>query len=133
MHLFVGGYYDDRIFEGDYFDGKTPFSKDIKCYSMEEVLKLGFVEPVIEYFEENTGKDWILDATIDEKINAIMQYTDSDEIAGLVYFDNESDAEKYIECTLSEIRDCEANSEYYRQIQDDYGCFRDVYVFKPEC
>ena len=48
LKLFVGGYYDMRIFKGECFDGKTLFRKDIKTYTLQEVLKLSFVEGTIQ-------------------------------------------------------------------------------------
>ena len=65
--LFVGGYYDSRIFDGSHFDGKTPFGEDIDTYTLEEVLKLGFVESIkdlsegdlIDLYEKVYNKDLV--------------------------------------------------------------------------
>ena len=129
--LFVGGYYDDRIFRGDYFDGKTPFNKNIDCYTLEEALKLPFVENVKEWFEETDIEERAFDEIPDEeKINTILNYIEGDEIAGLVYFETEEEAEKFKQDTLDEIKSNEENSVYVGQEQDQYGNFRDVYEFK---
>lgn len=129
--LFVGGYYDDRIFKGDYFDGKTPFSKDIDTYTLEEVLELGFVEPVKEYFEETYEKEWI-EATEEEKIEGILSYTQDDEIASLLYFKTEEAAENYKNQVIQEIEELEQKIEYIGIEQDSYGNFREVYILKDE-
>lgn len=71
LKLFVGGYYDDRIFDGEQFEGKTPFDKNIETYTLSEVLGLGFVEPIKEWFEENYEKEWDK-ATKEEKVKAVI-------------------------------------------------------------
>lgn len=150
LKLFVGGYYDARIFKGSHFDGKTPFGDSIDTYTLEEALKLSFVEGTKEWFEqegeewyeEEFGKEYIENEyfgvdfdslTDEEKTQAILKYTSSDEIAGLEYFDTEEEAEKYRNEVLEEIEDSERNSIYCKQIRDNYcGCFRDVYVHKND-
>lgn len=52
LKLLVGGYFDDRIFEGEYFEGKTPFNSEIDTYTLEEAYKLGFCE------EENVKENY---------------------------------------------------------------------------
>lgn len=127
--LFVGGYYDDRMFKGDYFDGKTPFGKNINTYTLEEVLQLGFVEPVREWFEEIYEKEWD-EATEEEKIEGILLYTQDDEIASLLYFDTEEEAENYKNQVIEEIEKLEQEIEYIGKEQDSYGNFREVYILK---
>lgn len=129
LKLFVGGYFDDRIFKGDWFDGKTPFNKDINTYTLDETLKLGFVEGVIEWFEENNEREWD-ELSFDEKAKAIEKYEESDEIAGIVYFKTEEEAEKYKDEVIKEIEDIEKESICTGQIQDKYGQFRDIYEHK---
>lgn len=128
MKNFVGGYYDDRIFKGEYFEGKTPFDKKIDCYTLEETLNLPFIEGVKEWFEENDDEERDFDEIVkEEKIKAILEYVESDEIAGLVYFETEEEAEKFKQDNLEEIKRAEENSIYIGKKQDQYGNYRDVY------
>lgn len=132
MKNFVGGYYDRRIFEGEEFIGKTPFGKDINTYSFEEVLRLPFVEIflnyIIEQYEED-GEKWE-DATEEEKAQAIISFVESDEIAGLLYFETEEEAEKYKQEVIKEIEEIEEMSVFDCLEQDGEGGFREVYVYK---
>lgn len=129
LKLFVGGYYDSRIFEGEQFDGKTPFDKNIDTYTLSEVLGLGFVEPVKEWFEETYEKEWD-EATEEEKVKAIIEYTDTDEIAGLLYFDTQEKAEKFKNDVIKEVEEIEEMSAYEGKRQDSEGYFREVYIAK---
>lgn len=133
LKLFVGGYYDDRIFEGEEFDGKTPFNKDIDTYTYDEVLKLGFVEPVKEldfYLDELLYERKWNDLSIEEQIESIIEYVSTDSIAGLLFFDTEEKANKYKEEVLKELNIIEENIEYVGKQQDDEGYFREVYKLK---
>lgn len=145
LKLFVGGYYDERIFKGSHFEGKTPFGKDIDTYTLEEALKLPFIESITEWFKQE-GKEWyrkefkkeyIEDEyfgvdfdtlTDEEKTKAILRYNKYDEIAGLAYFNTEEEAEKYKNEVIEDVEDAERNSTHYEKIQDEYGYFREVYV-----
>ena len=129
--LFVGGYYDDRIFEGECFENKTPFSKDVNTYTLEEALKLVFVEPVKEWYEETEEKEWD-SITEEEKIKAIEKYVEGDEIAGLVYFETEESAEKYKQGVLQEIKEIEDQVEHVEKKQDGSGYYHDVFRLKKE-
>lgn len=129
LKLFVGGYFDDRIFKGERFEGKTPFDKNINTYTLDEALQLGFVEGVIKWFEENNGKEWD-NLSFNEKANAIEKYEESDEIAGIVYFETEEETEKYKDEVIKEIENIEKESICTGQIQDKYGHFRDIYEHK---
>jgi len=127
--LFVGGYYDDRIFEGEGFEGKTPFNKNIDTYTLTEVLNLGFVENVTEWFEEKEEKEWN-EATEQEKIKAIINYTESDEIAGVLYFETEEEAQNFKNEVVKEIEEIEQRVSYDGKRQDREGYFREVYIIK---
>lgn len=129
LKLFIGGYFDDRIFKGEWFEGKTPFNKNINTYTLDEALKLEFMEGVIEWFEENNEEKWD-ELSFDEKAKAIEKYEESDEIAGIVYFETEEEAEKYKDEVIKEIENIEKESICTGQIQDKYGHFRDVYEHK---
>lgn len=129
LKLFVGGYYDDRIFKGEQFDGKTPFNKSIDTYTLSQVLELGFVESVKEWFEETYERGFD-EATEEEKVKAIIEYTDTDEIAGVLYFDTEEKAEKFKNDVIKEVKEIEEMSVYEGKIQDDEGYFREVYIAK---
>lgn len=129
LKLFVGGYYDDRIFEGKEFEGKTPFSKNINTYTLSEVLELGFVEPVNEWFDEIYEKEW--DEIEDqERANAIIEYVDSDELAGLLYFNTEQESNRYRNDVINEIEELEKNIKYIGKQQDSYGNFKEVYTYR---
>lgn len=131
LKLFVGGYYDDRIFEGEEFEGKTPFSKDIETYTLSEVLKLGFVENVPSWYEDRSEKQWI-DATNEERIRAIIEYTETDEIAGLLYFDTEKEAEEFKNSVIKEIEEIEKRVIYIGKREDELGYFREIYEMEKE-
>ena len=72
------------------------------------------------------------DFTDEEKKDLILNWTSTDEIAGLEYFETEEEAEKYKKGVLEEIKDAEDNSVYNGAIQDNYGHFREVYVYKDD-
>lgn len=129
LKLFVGGYFDDRIFIGDEFEDKTPFGKDINTYTLSEAIELGFVQTVKEYYEEENEKEWE-EITDDEKIKAIINYVDGDEIAGLLYFNTEEEAEKYKNDVIKEVEEREKEIEYVGKKQDEYGNYREVYQIK---
>jgi len=125
--LFVGGYYDDRKFPDECFEGKTPFDDKIDTYSFDEVLKLGFVENVKEYnamFSLNGEWD---NLTTAEQIIEIIDYVETDDIAGLVYFANGTDAEAYKNQVLEEIKEIEKRTFYAQQKQDEHGNFIEVW------
>lgn len=126
----VGGYYDSRIFEDA--EGKTPFGKDISIYDLESALKLGFVESIVEWYEdmkEDDESEWD-DLSDSRKVELILEYTESDEIAGLIAFDTLEEATKYIKDTISEILELEEEYEYIGKEQDIYGYFNEVYKKK---
>ena len=127
--LFVAGYYDDRVFEGEHFEGKTPFDKGIDTYTLSEVLKLPFVEGVVDNYEEEHKKEWD-NLTDTEKIKFILKYTDTDEIAGLLYFNSEEEAKSYKDEVIEEIEDVERHSTITQRIQNKYGFFVDVFEYK---
>lgn len=126
----VGGYYDSRIFEG--VEDKTPFGKDIGIYTLESALKLGFVDGIIYYYEEkreDNELEWN-DLTNERKIEIILEYTESDEIAGLVAFDTLEEATDYVQDTISEILELEQEYEYASKKQNSYGFYNEVYKKK---
>lgn len=131
--VFVAGCYDNRIFKGNFFDGMCLYSK-ADCYSLEEVLKLSFVENIEEWFEENEERAF-REITEEEKINAILDYIQYDEIANIEYLETEEKALKRKNELLEEINDIEEKIKigeivYIGQKQDQYGNFRDVYKLK---
>lgn len=130
IKYFVGGYYDDRIFKDA--EGKTPFRKDVSIYDLESALKLGFIEPIEEWYkdikdEEEPEWDELGDS---KKAELVLEYSESDEIAGLVGFETLKKAVEYLKNTLSEILEFEGTYEYVEKIQDQYGYYRDVYERK---
>lgn len=131
LKLFVGEYYDDRIFEGEYFEGNTPFNNKIHTYTLEEVLKLAFVENVVDEYNERAEwqelPNWD-ELTFEEKAKEIEEYTASDDIAGVLCFDTEDKAAKYKQNVLNELKELEKEIEYSHAEQDREGCYRKVYV-----
>lgn len=126
----VGGYYDERIFKG--IDEKTPFRKDISIYDSEEALKLPFVEPVIEYYNDYKNDDELEwdKLSESEKIEFIESYTEGDEIAGLVAFKTLEEAVKYLKDVLKQINELEEEYEFSYKEEDDYGRYNSVYEKK---
>lgn len=137
LKLFVGGYYDMRVFKGEHFHGKTPFGKDIQTYTLQDILKLSFVEGTVQEYEQSLNnaykdedmdeeKDWE-NTTDDEKVEAILEYTKDNDIAGLLYFGTEIEADNYKSTILKEINKCEKESTYVGKEQDKQGRFRDIF------
>ena len=139
MKNFVAGYYDGRIFKGDFFDGMCLYDSKINCYSLEEVLKLPFVENVEEWFEEidDDGRTFS-EIPEKEKIKVILDYVEGDEIANVEYFETEEEAFKRKKELLEELNDIEEKIKageivYVGQEQDQngyFGGYREVYEFK---
>ena len=51
LKLFVGGYFTDKVFKGEQFEGMCFFG-DVDTYSLEEALSLGFVgDSFMEWYE----------------------------------------------------------------------------------
>lgn len=125
--LFVGGYYDDRKFKGQMYVGKTVFSKSIDTYTLEQVLKLGFVQNVISWYEEFEGKSWA-SASEQEKIRAIIYYADNDDTAGLLYFKRAQDAIEFKNDVIAEIECLEKESVFLETETDRNGYTKEVYV-----
>lgn len=131
--IFVGGYYDnDRIFEG-YFNENITLFKNVDCYTLEEALKLPFIEGVKEWFEETDIEERAFNEISDEeKIKAILTYISGDEIAELVYCETEEEARKIKQVDLDEIEEInklisEGKMVYAGTKQDEYGNFKEVY------
>ena len=126
----VGGYYDDRIFEGT--EEIRTFGKDIGIYTLESALKLGFVDGVIEYYEEekkDNELEWD-DLTNERKIEVILEYTRDDEKAGLVEFDTLKEATNYLKDSLLELLKLEKEYEYTGQKHGSY--MSPIYVYKKK-
>jgi hypothetical protein len=140
MIRLVGGYYDDREFKGEGFEGKTPWSlKTLNIYNVEEALKLGFCSSVDEYYENNKleeDKEWD-ELTEQEKAKIIEDYTSDDEIAGLEIFEDEKKALEYYESHLEECQEIENDIKTGRIIymgtkQDREGFYVETYTLKEE-
>ena len=129
---FVGGYYDDRIFRGEKFEGSTLYSKDVDVYNLDGVLKLPFVENVHEFYTDiKKEKDREWDSLDDkEKAKWILRYIDGDDIAGLDYVEDDLKAEEYKKEILKEIIEKEKHSIYVGVEQDKNGNYRKVYEYK---
>lgn len=129
MKIFVGGYYDDRIFEGEGFEGKTPFNKDVDVYNLEEVLELGFLSGIKEYCKDEYEKDFD-EMSFNEKKDIIISYVSTDEIAGLICCKNEEEALQLKQKILEEISELEKEIEYIGTEQDEDGYYKKAYRFK---
>ena len=130
LKLFVGGYFDERIFEGDKFIGKTPYGKDIDTYTLNEVLQLGFLSGMEDYVREHFEVE--LDDIPDWKqTTCILHYLKNDEYAGLEYFETEAEAEKFKQDALRNIEWCEENAVFLEKRQIEGGFYVDVLV-NPE-
>jgi hypothetical protein len=127
--LFCGGYYNDDIYEGEHFEGTTTFNENIDTYTLDEVLKLGFVEGVIESCNKSKDGVWGKLSNI-EQARRIEAYTESDEIAGMGFYKTEAEAEDFKQYVLAEIKNNKSNSEFDRQEQDREGYWHDVYIYK---
>ena len=131
MYYFVGGYYDDRIFENDV----TLYDKErLSIYTLDETLELGFMDGVIvnyQFLKEDYEKDFC-ELTEREKAIIILDYAQSDEIASLELFNNLNSAVSYLKECLDDITYIESNYEFSELIQDEYGNFRKKYIYKKE-
>lgn len=132
LKVFAGGYYDDRIFKGEEFCGKTPFNKNINTYSLNEVLQLGFIENVVNWYNENKEENdkEFEELNYNNKVKIILNYVESDEIAGLKYFFTELEAENYKQEVLKELEELENHIEYDGSKQDGEGYYRETYIYK---
>lgn len=129
LKLFVAGYYDEREFKDD--ERIRAFDKNIDTYTLEEVLKLGFVENVIADYEENYkedygDKEWE-ELDYKDKVNFIVDYTESDELAKVYWFNTEEKAEEIKNEYLEELYQFEKEFKYSYQKQNEYGQFVEVW------
>lgn len=132
VKFLVGGYYSSRIFRGADRE-MTPFDKDINIYTLDEALRLGFVEGVEEWyydFIQEEGEPDFYELSYEKRLQLVLQYTENDEIAGLVAFDTLQEAVDYVKDVIEEIINAENTHEYVGHEQDEYGYFHEVYEFK---
>ena len=114
---FLAGNYDNRTLE-NYFSGKTPFDSSVNIYTLEEVLKLPFVEGVTDWYETDGiyvlgyDEEEFNQLTEEEKTTAILRWMEDDEHAGVLYFESERDANLYKREMLQEIAEIEGKTEY---------------------
>ena len=121
--LFVGGYYQDYFLINTSYGSAFPketfkhiysdnilFNKDIEVYTLEEVLDLPFIYGVHDYYEEHFGGDFRF-IPVEEQIKFILEYAESNEIAGVLYFETEEEAQKYNESVLEAIREEEEQKQ----------------------
>ena len=132
LKLFVGGYFTDKVFKGEQFEGMCFFG-DVDTYSLEEALSLGFVgDSFMEWyegnFEEEEGVFYSL--SFSDKVKYILEYVENDEIAGLAYFDTEEAAEDYKNECIDNLEWAKNNSVYIGTELDKYGYFREIYEYK---
>ena len=132
MCYFVGGYYDDRIFENELYSVNLYDKKMLSIYTLREVLKLGFMEGVIDCytFDKKESEKDFCELTEEEKAKVILDYIKDDELAGLKAFNNLNSAVSYLKECLDDIKDVESNYEFSELIQDEYGNFREKYILK---
>ena len=136
--IFVAGYLDGRILPSELTEGVVDYSEDVDIYSLEEVLELGFVKPVKDWFaDENNTKKEFDDLSAKKQINLILEYTQDDEIASLEVFKTEAEAIKRKEEILEFRREIDkmielGKLEYDGPYQNNYGVFNKEYVFNIE-
>ena len=97
--LFVGGYYIEDIREYEHEVFTEP-----KLYTMEEVIKLPFVEPMIEEFK-NKNKVEFGDLKFELQKDMIIDYVYDDEIAGLNFCDTEEEAKEELKEALENLEE----------------------------
>lgn len=132
LKLFVGGYYTEEIFKGEQFEGMC-FFDDVDTYTLEEVLKVEFVdEAFLEWYEENfyEAEGNFNSLSFSDKVNYILEYVENDGIAGLTYFDTEEEAEAYKNECIENLEWAKNNSVYIGTELDKYGYFREIYEYK---
>ena len=133
LKLFVGGYFTDKVFIGEQFEGMSIFFDNVDTYSLEEVLKLGFVgEGFIDWYEENFEETEgnFNSLSFSNKVKYILEYVENDEVAGLTYFDTQKEAEVYKNECINDLEWAKNNSVYKGKEQDQYGYFREIYEYK---
>lgn len=128
--LFVGGYFDRSFYvdtNNDNVDSFTDFDEGIDTYTLTEALNLGFVRSIVDWYNENTEKEWD-DLTDQEKTKLIIKYTSTDELARLLYFATEEEAQEYKKMVLEEVEEKKKKFKKIGEEQDNYGYFQDVYL-----
>lgn len=123
----VGGYYDSRIFLD--YERVTPFDENIFIYNLDEALELAFVENVYEWYDETKEDDqpsWD-DLSYDEKVAKVLNYVESDDMSGLIEFDNLEQAIEYIKKAIEELTELKFTFEYVGKIQDSNGYYVESY------
>jgi hypothetical protein len=83
--LFLAGYLDDKIYPD--CDEINSFNQNANVYTFEEVLQLGFIEGIVDIYE-----DWD-ELTKMEQITLMLEYAKNDELADVKFFDTEIEAE----------------------------------------
>lgn len=132
---FVGGYYNTGKFldsDGDVEYEFCPYSEEVAIYDIESVLKLGFVEPVSEWYEENKedeDKEWY-ELSDSEKAAEVMTYVKNDEIAGLEICAGLEEANEVLKSCLDDIRTVEEEYEIIEKEQNSEGYYIEVYKKK---
>jgi len=127
--LFVGGYYDTSIYTGESFEGKTPFDDKIDVYSLEELLESNYVESIDEWYQDEYEEDFF-ELSDKEKIKAVLEYIETDEISGLLYFKTEAAAIKFKEETLEEFEEIKNERVFIKRSKDKEGFYQDEYISK---
>ena len=97
----VGGYFKDKkVIDMIEKSHNIVYSKfaEVNLNTVKEVLKLPFVDGIEEYYKDKYGtkKDFYIELTELEQAKIIEEYVESDEIATLKLFTNESEAKEYL-------------------------------------
>ena len=98
----VGGYFKDKeIIDAIEINHNIVYTNfaEVNSYTVEEALKLPFVEGIEEYYKDKYGtdKDFYMDLTELGQAKIIEEYVESDEIATLKLFTDEIEAKEYLE------------------------------------
>lgn len=126
---YLAGYYDDRIFEGEEFEGKTPFDRTVDIYNMSDLLKLSFIEPIKDWIYDEHKKNWY-ELTEQEMEYYIEKYVSTDEIAGVKIFKSEEEALNFKNDIIAELDDIESRSVFSHKIQDFNFYYKSVFIKK---
>lgn len=121
---FVGGYYkDEEVLKVLEKTGTYTSFENVGLYTLEEALKLPFVDGVAEYYKDKYGteKDFYMDLTGLERAEVIEEYVKGDELATLKLFTDEIEAKEYLEDEQDSIKRDEVVYRLSKLIGKEYN------------
>ena len=132
---FVGGYYkDEEVLKVLEKAGTYTSFENVGLYTLEEALKLPFVDGIVEYYKDKYGedRDFYMDLTKEEQAKIVTEYVDSDELATVRMFTDLEKANKYKEEIEEFIKEDKVYYNLYKLIGYEYdydnivSCFEDT-------